>query len=98
MEGNTSRFAGYRALLVFIILTTARSALAQTGAELLFKPWPKEQQVQTQGDVAVANHGSTDNSPDFDLAFYDTSGRVRLLREERADPRFGWNYTQFHTS
>jgi hypothetical protein len=65
---------------------------------LLFKPWPVGERVQAQGEVTHLDRGSTDNSPTFDLSTFDTSGRVRLWPGQRADPRFGWNYTQFQTS
>lgn len=71
---------------------------AQTGPELLLKPWPKGEQAQLQGEFTLVNNGSTRSSDDFGIEFYDTSGRIRILTEHRADPRVGWNYTHIHTS
>lgn len=71
---------------------------AQTGPQLLIRPWPSGQTLQTQGEAAVLAEGSTKNSDDFNLAYYNFSGRYRLIREHRADPRLGWNVTKLHTS
>jgi hypothetical protein len=73
-------------------------AWAQTGPDLLIKPWDTGQILETQADAAVLAEGSTKNSEDFNLSFYDFSGRYRVLREHRADPRFGWNFTKIRTS
>lgn len=73
-------------------------AAAQTGPELMLRPFPKEERIQAQGDFTMLNSGSTRNTDDFNLAFYDTSGRVRLFDAQRADPRIGWNYTDINTS
>lgn len=80
------------------ILCFSSLAVAQTGPELLIKPWPTGQQFQSQGEITLVNHGSTHHSDDFDISFYDISGRLRLLSDWKADPRFGFNYTQIHTS
>lgn len=71
---------------------------AQTGPQLLIKPWPDAQALQIQGEAMVVAKGSTETSDDFNLAFYDFSGRYRLIREHKADPRLGWNFTKIHTS
>lgn len=80
-----------------IVLASA-TVHAQTGPELLLNVWPKGEHVQGKGEVTLVNEGSTKNSDEFGLAFYDTSGRVRLRSGERADPRAGWNYTHINTS
>lgn len=85
-------------ILSLLVLWPATCLWAQTGPELLLKPWPTGQRVQAQGEFALLNSGSTRNSDDFQLSFYDTSGRVRLLPGQRADPRLGWNYTDLNTS
>src|SRR5262249_46794880 len=73
-------------------------ARAQTGPELMLRPWQKDERVQVQGDFRILNEGSTKASDDFRLTEYDTSGRVRLMPEQRAQPTLGWNYTDFNTS
>ena len=72
--------------------------MAQTGADLLIKPWPKDKRVEGSGDFYITNNGSTRTSDDFQLTFYNTEGRARLFPGERADPRFGYSYTQINTS
>jgi hypothetical protein len=91
---KTSRYLA----AVTVLLVFSSAAMAQTGAELLLRPWPKGQMLQLEGSAMVAGNGSTRNSDDFDISFYDTAGRLRLFPEQRADPRFGWNYTHINTS
>lgn len=74
------------------------TAWSQTGVDLLIKPWPSGQTLEAQAEAMVLAEGSTRNTEDFNLSIYDFSGRYRLLREHRADPRFGWNVTKIHTS
>jgi len=95
---STIRRAFRACAAVAAVLCLCSVVQAQTGPELLLRPWPKGQWLQTDGDFTLQNTGSTRNSDDFQLTFYDTSGRVRLLSEQRADPRFGWNYTDINTS
>jgi hypothetical protein len=86
------------ALIISSIVIPTTFTRAQTGPELLLRPWQKDERVQTQGDFHLFNEGSTKNSDDFRLTMYDTSGRVRLMPEQRAQPTLGWNYTDFNTS
>jgi hypothetical protein len=70
----------------------AGQAFADTGAELLVKPWPKEQLVEGRVAAQLFADGNSGNEPfDFQLYQYEAQGRVRLLPGERADPRFGFD-------
>src|SRR4051812_47409100 len=86
------------AVLVVTLASFAPLTRAQTGPELLLKPWPKGERVQVEGQAMFLNEGSTRASDDFRLSIYDTSGRVRIFPDHRADPRLGWNYTDINTS
>ena len=72
-------------------------AFSQTGPDVLLKPWRTGEWIQSQGDFRIQNEGSTKNSNDFRLTTYDLSGRMRLMPGEKADPRMGFNYTEFNT-
>src|SRR3954453_14278214 len=75
------------------IVITATTAHAQTGAELLFKPWATGQRIEGQAEATFLNDGHTKNANDFQLSYYNTNGRLRIWPEQRADPRFGYNIT-----
>jgi len=69
------------------------STFAQTGPELLLKPWPKGQLVEARGDAMWLDSGHVRDGSDFQLGFYETEGRARVYPGQRADPRFGYNLT-----
>ncbi|MBC8108327.1 MAG: hypothetical protein H7Z14_17205 [Anaerolineae bacterium] len=76
------------------VLAGASASLAQTGPELLIKPWDnKEQLVEARADAIWLDDGKLREGGDFQLGFYETEGRARLLVGNRADPRFGYNVT-----
>ena len=75
------------------LLLTISSVQAQSGPELLLRPWPKGQRIEAQADAAFFNAGHTTHDEDFQLAFYNTQGRMRLMPEERAEPRLGYDVT-----
>jgi len=89
-----------RALLVGIVLTLVFTAplRAQSGPELLFKPWPTGQRLEGQADATFLNDGHTKNADDYQLSFYNTQGRLRLWPEQKADPRIGYNVTYLDVS
>src|ERR1051325_4923963 len=89
----TSRFGRFCSGAFFVVVAIASFANAQTGPELLSRPWPKGQIVEANGGVTLLNEGSTRHASDFKLTFYESQGRMRLFPEERADPRFGYDVT-----
>src|SRR6478672_1976814 len=80
-----------------ISIVASASALAQTGPELLFKPWPTGQRLEAEADATFLADGHTNNGDDFQLSYYSTAGRLRLWPEQKADPRFGYDITYIHT-
>ena len=82
------------------------SARAQTGPELLIKPWPRDQIIEADAQADFYNETNTNNPSaagsgraTLSLSEYDTEGRLRFFpRDEnvRADPRFGYNLIYLH--
>jgi hypothetical protein len=56
----------------------------------MVRPWPAGQRVEAQGGATFLDDGHTRNADDLRLSYYESTGRVRLLPSERADPRFGY--------
>src|SRR5262245_30372706 len=81
------------AIAVSLLLTSWASA--QTGPELLLKPFPKGQTVEGQASGGFIADGDTTKGDDFSMNFYNAAGRFRIMPEQRADPRFGFNVTFF---
>lgn len=77
----------------FTVALAASAVFAQTGPELLFKPWDKGQLIEARGDAVWIGDGNLRDGSDFQLGFYETEGRARLFPDHRADPRFGYNVT-----
>lgn len=78
-------------------------ASAQTGPELLIKPFPKDQQIEATASGTYIPDGSTDHlapgGDEFDIDVWqlDVQGRMRLQLDPivpaRAEPRFGFDVT-----
>jgi hypothetical protein len=82
-------------LLAFFVMST--KARAQSGPELLFKPWATGQRLEGQADATFLKNGHTNNGDDFQLSYYNTQGRLRIWPEQKADPRIGYNITYLNT-
>jgi hypothetical protein len=80
----------------FAVVAQSSITFAQTGPDLLIKPWPKGQRVDAEGAITLLDNGHTNRASELQMTFYDTSGRVRLFPDERADPRFGWDLKYIH--
>ena len=71
----------------------ASVALAQTGPDLLLRPFPRERSVEASGSGAWLGKGETENADaDFQLSLYESYGRARIFPKERADPRVGYDF------
>jgi hypothetical protein len=72
------------------------AALAQTGPELLLKPFPKELAFDGTADASLtdtAHSEQTDASIKIGIA--EAEGRVRLTPGDVASPRFGFGFKYF---
>ena len=95
---------------VFTLLLLAampRIGRAQTGPELLIKPWPRDRVIEADAQADFYNETNTNNPANdgtggravLSLSEEDSEGRLRVFpRDEhvRADPRFGYNLTYLH--
>src|SRR4051812_8361233 len=69
-------FTQRRILTILIGLFAAPLAMAQTGPDLLLKPWPKDRKVEVQADATFFDTGHTSTGDSFHLTQYGTSGRA----------------------
>src|SRR5688572_2462473 len=68
-----------------------RPARAQTGAQLLLEPFPKELTLDASADVYLYENGhGKRNEADFRLSILETDGRFRLTPGDVASPRLGY--------
>ena len=76
-------------LITFLLGTTLR---AQSGPELMLKPFPKEQLIHTGSGWLIQDAGHVRGADQSArLSFYESSGRVRLFPGNLASPRVGWD-------
>lgn len=69
----------------------ASTAVAQTGPELLIKPWPSGETVDLSADVRLYKARNSGNEPfGFGLNEFESAGRFRVWPTQRADPRLGY--------
>src|SRR3954463_14251732 len=96
MLNRVTRIPAVAAGLVFVAVAVfhAAPASAQTGSELLLKPFPKELRYDNQTDISFAENAHSKEAPgsDFQLSTYETMGRVRLNPGDVASPRFGYAF------
>lgn len=107
IHGRSGRFSFILGLLLgAVFLGHAELAHAQTGPELLIKPWERDQIFEASAGATFYNETKTDNRSDdgksryadFTLSEYDSSGRIRFFPRDqnvRADPRLGYDVTYF---
>lgn len=81
-------------LAVAVILLLPPVALAQTGPQLLLKPWAKEELIETESAATFLRSGHTRGS-DFDarLSMVESSGRVRIVPGNLVSPRIGYDFS-----
>jgi hypothetical protein len=105
MEKNNHGWIGL-CFIVLLAATMPRVGRAQTGPELLIKPWPRDQIIEADAQADFYNQTNTNNPSDdgsgratLSLSELDSEGRLRFFpRDEqvRADPRVGYNLTYLH--
>ena len=81
------------ACLILATLMMRSAAPAQTGPDLMLRPFPRERTAEATGSAVFLGEGETDNADaDLQLSLYESSGRARIFPKERADPRVGYDF------
>jgi hypothetical protein len=89
--GPMRSFSRTTLFMFLCLIACAAPSRAQTGAELLLKPLVKEDEfAEGRADALLFNQGQTNRGDDFQLRYYQTSGRIRE-NEPNLVPRFGWD-------
>ena len=72
-------------------------ARAQTGPDLLIKPWADHQAFDTSTDAVLETSlpSREDHANDIRLSSYHAFGRFRVLPDERATPTLGYDVSYF---
>jgi hypothetical protein len=85
-------------LVVAASLLLARPLLAQTGPQLMLKPFPKDLSVDLSViDVTATEDGHSKESGDsIGITIADTQGRIRLNPGDEASPRLGYEFKYFN--
>lgn len=77
-------------------LGLAAEAGAQTGPELILKPFPQELRLEATADAWVTETGrAIDTGESLQLAIVETQGRFRITPGEIASPRIGYAFKYF---
>ncbi len=81
-------------------LALATTGNAQTGPELLLKPFPEEQTFDGSADAVVMHRSGNEPGDTLQFSEYESSGRFRLMPGSVSSPRIGYsiNYLDSRTS
>ncbi len=87
-------FISFRALIAAIgsTLTVAATAHAQTGPELLLKPFPTSEVFDGSADAVVMRTAKNEPGDTLQFSEYESSGRFRLMPGNEASPRIGYDF------
>ena len=80
------------AVLIACTFLFAARAAAQTGAELLVRPFPEDENFEFNSSAAFQATGEDELGGDFGMNVYEVSGRFREVRE-KSIPRVGYDFT-----
>jgi len=87
------RSTSLRLLSGIILLFSVSKGFAQTGADLLIKPWSDAKTFEARGDALFTNDGHVKKSDeDFTLNKFEIEGRFRVIPGEVISPRVGVDY------
>jgi hypothetical protein len=84
--------ATLRTLFIFSTVALAPTVAAQTGAELLIRPFAEGENFELNGSAAFQSTGEDDFGGDLRVNVYEASGRAREVREQSI-PRIGYDFT-----
>jgi hypothetical protein len=72
-------------------------AFAQSGPELLLKPWDKEEMLEARASAIFQSSGEFEDDElggaDLRITHYESEGRIRILPGNIASPRIGYKFT-----
>jgi hypothetical protein len=90
-------FKSLRCIAIGILLLAGSPVLAQTGADLLIKPWPDDvRELEVRGDALFLGPTHVKKSgDDFTLGMYEAEGRFRIIPGEVVSPRVGFDVKYF---
>jgi hypothetical protein len=93
-------YFGIVATLLLPVFLGTSSALAQTGPDLLIKPWQDGQALDTSTDAVIESSAPTRENPkdDVGLSSYQAFGRWRLFPNQRATPILGYDVSYFNVA
>lgn len=80
-------------LTIILIALLAPGTFAQTGPDLLVKPWSEGQMFDTSTEAVLetANPTQENHADDVQMSIYQTVGSYRVLPNNEASPRFGYD-------
>jgi len=82
-------------LALFLSVSLAAPALAQTGPGMMLLPWEHEGNVDTIAQAFYTPTQADVTGSDVDLAIYDAIGRIRLHPESSYNPTIGFELVQY---
>jgi len=86
-----------RAAITLLVIFSGSAAWAQTGPELLIKPWSDNASTfETRGDAMYQADGHANKTDEkFTLSQYELEGRFRIIPGEVVSPRVGFDVKYF---
>ena len=82
-----------------VALGLSSFAFAQSGVDLMVRPFPKDSLVEARGEAfALDDPHFKQTGEDMSLNIFDAEARYRIKPGERVDPRVGFDFTQINTS
>ncbi len=79
-------------LPMFLLLLPAVRSSAQTGPDILIKPWETNQafDISTEAVFEASNPTQENHADDVQLNIYDAMGRYRVIPSQKASPTLGY--------
>jgi hypothetical protein len=77
---------------MLLLLMPATRSFAQTGPDILIKPWETNQafDISTEAVLEASNPTQENHSDDVQLNIYDSMGRYRVVPSQKASPTLGY--------
>jgi hypothetical protein len=80
-------------LPIVLITLSAQRTYAQTGPDILIKPWETNQafDISAESIFESSNPSQENHSDNVQLSIYDAMGRYRVVPSQKASPTFGYD-------